>query len=120
MQQLSSYKTLIVWQKAYQLALLVYSITKDFPKNELYGLVSQMRRAALSVVANIAEGYIRASRKDRLHFYNMALGSLTELECYFLFSRDIGYFTGNDFQKTIILQDEVMRLLRGFIGSQRN
>ena len=120
MQQFTSYKTLIVWQKAYQLALLIYGLTGSFPKEELYALVSQMRRAALSVVANIAEGYIRASRKYRLHFYNIALGSLTELDCFLSFSRDISYYSNDDFQKASLLQDEVMRLLRGFIKSQRS
>ena len=120
MSSVATYKTLIVWQKAYQLALSTYKITTTFPKNELYGLVSQMRRAAISVVANIAEGYIRLTVKDQLHFYNIALGSLAELECYILFSRDVGYLENSDFQKLFQLHEEVLKLLRGFINSQRS
>jgi len=71
------YRKLIVWQKADELAFQIYRITKDFPSEERFGLVSQMRRAALSVAANIAEGYTRNSKKDKVHFYNIALGSLT-------------------------------------------
>jgi len=120
MPNVANYKTLIVWQKAYQLALLTYKKTAAFPRDELYALVSQMRRAAPSVTANIAEGYVRLTKKDQLHFYNIALGSLMELECYLLFSKDIGYIAEGDFQTALQSHEEVLKLLRGFINSQRS
>ena len=73
----NGYRKLIAWQKSNLLAHLIYDITIQFPKDELFGLISQMRRAALSVCANIAEGYSRSSLKDRKHFYQMATASLT-------------------------------------------
>lgn len=79
-----------------------------------------MRRAALSVVANIAEGYIRATRQDRLHFYNIALGSLVELECFIEFSKDVNYLSRVDYQSLIVLQNETLYLLKGFMKSQRS
>ncbi|MDO8558240.1 MAG: four helix bundle protein [bacterium] len=118
--KVASHKTLIVWQKAYELALMVYKTTSTFPKEEQFSLISQMRRAALSVPANISEGYIRMTRKDQLHFYNIALGSLTELECYIEFSKDIGYTDQVNYQKASGLHNEVLKLLRGFINSQRS
>ena len=76
------FKKLIVWNKAYDLALGVYKKTKEFPKDELYGLTSQLRRASLSVSANIAEGYDRQHRKEYLHYLSIARGSLSEVETY--------------------------------------
>ena len=91
------FKQLIVWQKAYAFALGIYKTTQTFPKNELYGLVSQMRRSAISVSANIAEGYERQHRKEYLQFLTIARGSLGELESYLLFSKDLK-FTSSTFK----------------------
>ncbi len=85
-----SYQDLEVWQKAMELAEEVYRITKDFPKEELFGLTSQMRRAATSVPANIAEGWARRGTKEFLQFLNIASGSLRELETYILLAERIG------------------------------
>jgi four helix bundle protein len=74
------YKKLIVWQEAKELVVLVYKLTKNFPKSEEFGLKSQMRRAVISVMSNIAEGWLRRSRKDKLHFLEISEGSLLELE----------------------------------------
>ncbi len=86
-----SYRRLIVWQKADELAFQVYLVTKKFPREEMFGLISQMRRAAFSVPANIVEGYARSSRKGKVQFYNIARGSLTELEYYLDFSLRLKY-----------------------------
>ncbi len=112
-----SYRDLIAWQKADELAFQVYLITKDFPKSETFGLVSQMRRAAVSVPANIAEGYARLSEREKKQFYNVARGSLTELDYYFDFSFRLGYLLKEAYLKAVNLENEVSRLLNGLINS---
>ena len=86
-----SFKDLIVWQKAYRLVLEVYRITKDFPKSEIYGLAQQMRRAAISLPSNVAEGYGRRHKTEYKQFLSIAYGSLSELETQYLLSVDLGY-----------------------------
>ena len=108
-----SFEDLIVWQKSHQLTLLVYRVTSAFPKSELYGLVSQMRRAAVSVPANIAEGFKRRKNPDKARCMNIAQGSLEEVRYYFLLSRDLGYL--RDGERSRI--DEVARLLTAYIRS---
>ncbi len=88
---LQSFKELIVWQKAYRLVLEIYKITKDFPKTEIYGLVQQMRKAAISIPSNIAEGYGRRHKTEYHQFLSIAYGSLAELETQYLLSIDLGY-----------------------------
>jgi four helix bundle protein len=85
------FEDLQVWQKAHCLALDVYKLTSDFPKIETYGLSSQARRAAVSVPANIAEGFRKYSRKDKARFLNIAQGSLEESRYYLILARDLGY-----------------------------
>lgn len=77
---INSYKDLIVWQKSFELCLLIYRITKEFPKEELYGIVSQMRRAALSIPSNIAEGFSRHRKLEYIQFLHISFGSAAELE----------------------------------------
>ena len=89
--KLRSYRDLQVWQRSYATSLKVYRLTVGFPAVELYGLVSQMRRAAVSVPANIAEGFKKRGSKDKANFYNIAQGSLEELRYYYILSRDLGY-----------------------------
>ena len=86
-----SFRDLLVWQKSHALALLTYKTTTDFPKSELFGLSSQMRRAAVSIPANIAEAFGRATRPDKARMLNIAQGSLDELRYYLLLARDLGY-----------------------------
>lgn len=85
------YKELIVWQKAIELVKLVYSLTKSFPESETYGLASQMRRAAVSIPSNIAEGQTRRTSADFARFLGISHGSLAELETQMIIARDIGY-----------------------------
>ncbi|MBU9888670.1 MAG: four helix bundle protein [Candidatus Omnitrophica bacterium] len=113
----TGFKKLLVWQKAYQLALNIYRELKAFPKEEQFGLISQMRRAILSVPANIAEGYERGSRKDYIHFLRIAKGSLSETETYLMFSRDLGYVTGSCYAELEKQRSETGRLLNGLIRS---
>jgi len=87
----NSFKDLIVWQKAYKLVLEIYRITKNFPKDEIYGLTQQMRRAAISLPSNIAEGYGRRHQAEYNQFLSMAYGSLCELETQYMLSLDLVY-----------------------------
>ena len=88
-----SFEQLIVWQKAHSYVLAIYKITKQYPKEELFCLVNQMRRAAASITANIAEGYAKISSKDKLRFYNISQGSLEETRNFIILSKDLGYIT---------------------------
>jgi len=111
------YKKLNVYQKANELALLIYKITKNFPKDELFGLVSQMRRAAVSVPANIVEGYGRKTTKDKTHFYYISRGSLNELEYYLDLSLSLKYINNEEYDSLFNIRNDVGKLLNGFIKS---
>ena len=115
----NSYRKLIVWQKADELAFQIYLATKNFPKDEMFGLTSQIRRAAFSVPANIVEGYARSSKKEKIQFYSIARGSLTELEYYIDFSLRLEYLSKDQHMKLVNLRMEVGRLLNGFIQSTK-
>lgn len=114
---MQSYKELIVYQKGYKLALKIYQITKDYPKEEIYGLTSQMRRSAVSIPCNIAEGYRRGHRKEYIQFLYMAHGSCSELETLISLSHDLGLISEQVFQELFGLQEEVSKLLSGLISS---
>ncbi len=109
------YKKLNVYQKANELAMEIYKTTKKFPKDEMFGLVSQMRRSAVSITANIVEGYGRRTSKDKVHFYYISRGSLNELEYYIDLSRNLGYLDGKTFVILDNLRLDVGRLLSGFM-----
>ena len=87
----NTFEELIAWQKSRSFILHVYKLTKKYPDDERYGLVSQFRRAAVSIGANIAEGYRRVGKDDKLRFFNYAQASLEECRCYIILSSDIGY-----------------------------
>jgi four helix bundle protein len=107
----NSYRDLEVWQKSMTLAVAVYKITADFPKHELYGLTSQMRRAAVSVPANIAEGRGRWYRGEFAHHCAIARGSLMELDTYLELAIRLGYARRQTFEPAIGLADELSRML---------
>ena len=92
---MNSYKDLVVWQKAIDLSFDIYSLTKDFPKEEMYGLVSQIRRSAVSIPSNIAEGQARKYHQQFSRFLSIAQGSLAELETQIIISMRLGYVTGD-------------------------
>jgi four helix bundle protein len=108
---MQSYKELIVWQKSFLLTLLVYKLTKMFPKDEVYGLSSQMRRAAVSIPSNIAEGYARKSKKDYCNFIRTAFASGAELETQLLIAKSPGYLSEDNFIEVMNLLTEVMKML---------
>lgn len=114
------YRRLIVWQKSDELAFQIYVATRNFPKEEVFGLISQMRRSAFSVPANIVEGYARSSQKEKVQFYNIARGSLTELEYYLDFSLRLKYLKKEQYSNLANLRNETGRLLNGFIKSTKN
>ena len=89
--KIKNFSDLIVYKEAHKLVLMIYQITKNFPKEERYGLIDQMRRAVVSITSNIAEGFSRNTIKDKYQFYTMALGSLLELQSQLLISKDLNY-----------------------------
>ena len=95
----SGYQKLIVWQEARKLVTLVYQLTESFPRSEEFGLKSQLRRAVVSILANIAEGWLRKSPKDKIRFLEIAQGSLLEVETEGLVVFDINYWTNDQLQK---------------------
>ena len=115
MGQIKSFQELEVWQRAHQLVLAVYQVTKEFPPDERYGLVSQMRRAAVSVPANIAEGFKRRGRREKIRFYNIGESSLEEVKYYFILSRDLGYVGGTE--ERMAAAETVSRMLYRLIES---
>ena len=114
---MQSYKELFVYQKGYQLSLEIYRVTNNFPKEEIYGIVSQMRRAAISIPCNIAEGYRRGHRKEYIQFLYIAQGSCGELETLLSLSKDLRFLDEQTFNNLYQSQDEISRLLRGLIFS---
>lgn len=106
-----TFKDLQAWQKAHSFVLAVYKVTKSFPNDEIYGLTSQFRRAAVSVPANIAEGYKKLSNADKLRFYNIAQGSLEECRYYVILSFDLEYISLSDQIELNKLLDDTSRLL---------
>lgn len=117
--KISSYKDLIVWQKAFELSILAYKVTKNFPKGELYGLCSQIRRCAVSIPSNIAEGYSRHRRLEYVQFLQIAFASGAELETQILIAKELGYLTLGAFKEVNGLLQEVQKMLNSLIGKVR-
>ena len=105
------FRKLIVWQKAHQLTLLVYKLTDTFPKTEMYGLTSQLRRAAASVPANIAEGYGYGKRGQTARYVDIAQGSLAEVEYFLILSLDLNYIKQEEYDQSESLRAETGYLL---------
>jgi four helix bundle protein len=114
MEKRKSFKELIVWQKAHQFVLSIYKLTEIFPKHEMYGLTSQLRRAAVSIAANIAEGYKKKDYKNKINFLNIAESSLQECRYYVILANDLNYINN-----TILNNDlnEIARLLSAYAKS---
>jgi len=115
-----SYKDLIVWQKSFQLILKIYDLTNYFPKNELYGLSAQMKRAAVSVASNIAEGYHRRSDGEIVRYFLIAMGSISELETQLLISKALNFAPENEFIEVEKLITETSKILNAFIKKVKN
>ena len=120
MSTIKSFTDLKVWQEGHKLVLLVYKITQGFPKQEMYSLIDQMRRSAASITANIAEGFGRHSYKEKLQFYFIAQGSLTELKNFILIARGVGYLNKKDLDDLVKQANFTHQLLQGFIQKTKS
>ena len=118
--KIKSFTDLYAWREAHKLVLMVYKATKNFPKDELFGIINQARRAAVSISSNIAEGFARFSYKEKAKFYIMAQASNTELQNQLLISKDVGYLSISEFNK--IAQQSIMvhKLLNGLIKKSKD
>ena len=110
-QAAKSFRDLLVWQKAHEFVLGVYALTRTFPRVEIYGLSSQLRKAAVSIPANIAEGFRRRGKADKARFFNTAEGSLEECRYYLILTQDLGYGQTVDLLQSI---EEVSKLLSAY------
>src|SRR5512144_610728 len=117
---MKDFRELKVWEKAHQLTLAVYRVTASFPKEELYGLTGQMRRAAASIPTNIAEGCGRGSDDDFRRFLQIAMGSASELEYHLLLAHDLGYLVTEDRDRLSAGVIEVKRMLASLISKIKN
>ena len=109
-----SFQDLIVWQKGHAFVLAIYSFTQSFPKHELYGLTSQLRRSAISIPANIAEGFRKQSVNDKARFLNISEGSLEESRYYLILAKDLQYISSEQYQTAWNQSEEVGKLLNSY------
>lgn len=117
---IKSFTDLNAWKEGHRLVLAIYEITKLFPKEEVFGLISQMRRCAVSITSNIAEGFSRQSYKEKVQFYSMAQGSVTELQNQLIIARDIGFIEKDKFQEIALQSITVHKIINGLIKSSKN
>ncbi|MBM6881896.1 four helix bundle protein [Bacteroides caecigallinarum] len=116
---MSSHKSLLVWSRSIAMVKALYLITQKFPLCELYGITSQMRRAAISIPSNIAEGYARAHDKELLHFLYISLGSASELETQLIICKEIGYLTEGQYVELEMMNSEIMKMLTSLINNKK-
>lgn len=119
MGEIKSFKDLIAWQKAHQFVIEIYKITEKFPDSEKFGLVTQMRRAAVSTASNIVEGFAREKIQESLQFFNIANASLEEVKYQLLVSKDINLISRDEYENVLSFGEEAGKVLRGWIKSQR-
>ena len=117
---MQNYKDLKVWEKAHQFTLLIYESSKLFPKEEIYSLTSQLRRAASSIPANIAEGSGKNTQAEVAHYLNIALGSANESEYFLILSKDLKYLKQENFDTLFLLINEIKAMLISLINKVRN
>jgi len=117
--KITTFEDLAARQSSRELGLFVYRKTQQFPKDELFALTSQLRRAAVSITSNIAEGFSRNSKADRVHFYTMARGSLTEVQSQMIFSHDLEYITAEDYYDFRARSITTHKLITGLINATK-
>lgn len=117
--KIESFTDLNVWKEGHELVIMVYKTTRDFPKEETYSLVDQMRRASSSITANIAEGFGRQTYKEKVQFYYMAKGSLSELKNFILIAKDINYLSAEQLKELADQANLVDQILQGFIKKSK-
>lgn len=113
---ITSYKDLTVWKKSFELLLLIYKATKNFPKEEVCGIISQMRRCGVSIPSNIAEGYCRQRKLEYIQFLQIAFASGAELETQLLASKELGYINVIEFNNINNTLQEIMKMLNSLIS----
>lgn len=118
--KIKSFTDLNAWKEGHKLVLMIYEITKKFPKDEMFGLTNQLRRAAVSITSNIAEGFSRQSYKEKAHFYSTSLGSTTEVQNQILIAKDVKYINNSEFQKIANRTIIVHKLVNGLIKCSKN
>lgn len=116
---IKSFTDLAAWQKSHAFAVAIYRTTKDFPKEEVFALTSQLRRAVVSVTSNIAEGFGRRTKSDRSHFYDMARASLAEVQSQLLIARDVNYVSHGDFSRLAEQSVECHKIITGLINATK-
>jgi four helix bundle protein len=117
MGKIDSFQQLDAWREAHRLVIMVYRVTEHFPSHERFGLVAQMRRAAVSIPANVAEGFKRRGIREKVRFYNIAEGSLEELKYYCILSEDLGYISPKIRSELSAQTETVGKILNGLITS---
>jgi four helix bundle protein len=115
MEKIRSFRDLDAWKEGHRLVLEIYKMTKSFPKEEMFGLSNQLRRSAVSITSNIAEGFSRKSLKEKIQFYSMAKASNTELQNQLLIARDVGYLNEEKFKQLEEQSIRVNKLISGLI-----
>lgn len=118
--KINSHRDLIVWQKSIRLVLDVYDLTDEFPKDERFGLISQLRRASVSIPSNIAEGTMRSTRKDYAHFIDNALGSAAEVDTQLYIAEKLKFGNPDDLKKLLELNIEIMKMLNKLSSRLKN
>jgi four helix bundle protein len=117
--KINNFTDLNAWKEGHNLVLEVYKITKKFPKEEQFALISQIRRAVVSFTSNIAEGFGRNTFKDKAHFYSIAMGSLTEVHNQLIISRDLGYISADEFSRLLDKLVTVNKITNGLIRKSK-
>lgn len=117
--KITTFKDLDAWKEGHKLVLSIYLVSKEFPKDELFALTSQIRRCVVSITSNIAEGFSRHSYKEKIQFYTIALGSLTELQNQIQVALDVGYLSKIDYEKLNIQSIIVHKILNGLIKKSK-
>ena len=117
--KIKSFTDLNTWKEGHKLVIEIYKLTQKFPKEEQFGLTNQIRRASVSITSNIAEGFSRGSYKEKVQFYSMALGSLTEVQNQLLIGKDIEYITKGEFKKLADQTVIINKLLNGLIKKSK-
>lgn len=118
--KIKSFTDLFAWQEGHRLVIMIYKITKNFPREETFGLTSQMRRCVVSITSNVAEGFSRQSFKEKVQFYSMAQGSLTELQNQIMIARDISFITQKQFKELADQSIKLHKIMSGLIRSSKS
>ena len=118
--KIKEFTDLLAWQEGHKLVILIYKTTNTFPRQEIYSLIDQMRRAATSITSNIAEGFGRQGYKEKIQFYYLAQGSLVELKNQLLIAKDVGYLSQSNFIQTTEQANHSHQLLQGLITKSKS